>query len=220
MSIHMNIDYDYLFKILVIGDTSSGKSNLLLKFTDGTFTDAHYSTIGVDFKIKSIIENDIVAKLQIWDTAGQERFRTITSSYYRGGHGVLICFDLTNLASYQNISYWLEGVYRLNPRNICIFVIGTKADLKEKRVAPSEKELKDEIQKMFKVRYIETSAKSNYNVEHTFKELAYELIENYRKAGIRTISEKKQELIGTIINPKETIVPLITESEKIKKSCC
>lgn len=96
-------EYDYMFKILTVGNSGTGKSCLLLRFSEGTFSDNFMSTIGVDFKFKQIQVEDKEIKLQIWDTAGQERFRTITSSFYRGANGIVLVFDLTDLYSFQQI---------------------------------------------------------------------------------------------------------------------
>ncbi|WBY58514.1 ras-related protein Rab-1B [Plasmodium yoelii yoelii] len=103
----MNDSYDSLFKILLIGDSGVGKSCLLLRFADDTYTDSYISTIGVDFKIKTIEIDDKIIKLQIWDTAGQERFRTITSSYYRGAQGIIIVYDVTDRDSFNNVKNWI-----------------------------------------------------------------------------------------------------------------
>uniref|UniRef100_A0AAQ4PK86 Uncharacterized protein n=1 Tax=Gasterosteus aculeatus aculeatus TaxID=481459 RepID=A0AAQ4PK86_GASAC len=94
---------DYLFKLLLIGDSGVGKSCLLLRFADDTYTESYISTIGVDFKIRTIDMDSKTVKLQIWDTAGQERFRTITSSYYRGAHGIIIVYDVTDINTRFNI---------------------------------------------------------------------------------------------------------------------
>jgi Ras-related protein Rab-1A len=103
----MNNEYDYLFKILLIGDSGVGKSSILTQFANKTFTDSYMSTIGVDFTIKTVDIDGKAVKLQIWDTAGQERFRTITSSYYRGAHGINLEYDITNVESFNNIKQWL-----------------------------------------------------------------------------------------------------------------
>ena len=103
-----DINYDYLFKILLIGDSGVGKSCLILRFAENMFIDSYISTIGVDFKIKTISLFGKIVKLQIWDTAGQERFRTITTSYYRGSHAILIVYDITSMESFRNVTSWLN----------------------------------------------------------------------------------------------------------------
>ncbi|PSN43471.1 Ras-related protein Rab-35 [Blattella germanica] len=103
-------EYDHLFKLLIIGDSGVGKSSLLLRFADNTFSGSYITTIGVDFKIRTVeIEGERV-KLQIWDTAGQERFRTITSTYYRGTHGVIVVYDVTSGDSFANVKRWLHEI--------------------------------------------------------------------------------------------------------------
>mmetsp|Transcript_49208 Transcript_49208/g.71860 ORF Transcript_49208/g.71860 Transcript_49208/m.71860 type:complete len:109 (+) Transcript_49208:102-428(+) len=108
----MNPEYDYLFKLLLIGDSGVGKSCLLLRFADDTYTESYISTIGVDFKIRTITQDSKTVKLQIWDTAGQERFRTITSSYYRGAHGIIVVYDVTDMESFNNVKQWLHEIDR------------------------------------------------------------------------------------------------------------
>ena len=100
-------DYDYLFKVLLIGNSSVGKSSLLLRFVDNAWSDLFVPTIGVDFKIKTMTIDSKNVKLQIWDTAGQERFKNITASYYRGAHGILVVYDITDMESFKNINNWL-----------------------------------------------------------------------------------------------------------------
>merc|ERR1711879_695957 len=102
-SLRMKRDYDHLFKLVLIGNSGAGKSCLLLRFADDSFTDTYISTIGVDFRFRTVTIDNITVKLQIWDTAGQERFRTITSAYYRGAHGIIVVYDITNEESFGNI---------------------------------------------------------------------------------------------------------------------
>ena len=165
----MNSDYDYLFKLLLIGDSGVGKSCLLNQFADGNFSSNHISTIGVDFKIRSIEQDSKLVKLQIWDTAGQERFRTIVSSYYRGAHGIVLVYDVTNAESFQNVKYWLSEIERYASKKAELLLVGNKVDLGEgsnlRQVSYGEgKELADSLG----ITFLETSAKSSSNVEEAF----------------------------------------------------
>lgn len=125
---------DYLFKLLLIGDSGVGKSCLLLRFADDTYTESYISTIGVDFKIRTIELDKKTIKLQIWDTAGQERFRTITSSYYRGAHGIIVVYDCTDQDSFNNVKQWLEEIDRYACDNVNKLLVGNKCDLTAKKV--------------------------------------------------------------------------------------
>jgi Ras-related protein Rab-1A len=127
-------EHDYLFKILLIGDSGVGKTCMLLKFTDEVFQASYISTIGVDFKIKTLrLEDGKVAKLQMWDTAGQERFRTITSSYYRGAHGVIVVYDVGERRSFDNLAMWMGEVGRYARPGVPMILVGNKTDLVERR---------------------------------------------------------------------------------------
>jgi Ras-related protein Rab-1A len=166
-------EYDYLFKLLLIGDSGVGKSCLLLRFADDTYTESYISTIGVDFKIRSIELEGKMVKLQIWDTAGQERFRTITSSYYRGAHGIIIVYDVTDKESFQNIQHWLQEIDKYANEGVMKLLVGNKSDLQSKKVVSYDeaKELADSLG----IGFIETSAKNAHNVEQAFTKMALEM---------------------------------------------
>jgi len=169
----MNPEYDYLFKLLLIGDSGVGKSCLLLRFADDTYTESYISTIGVDFKIRTIELDGKTIKLQIWDTAGQERFRTITSSYYRGAHGIIIVYDVTDMVTFNNVKQWLQEIDRYACENVNKLLVGNKCDLANKRVVEynSAKEFADSLG----VPFLETSAKNATNVEAAFIKMASEI---------------------------------------------
>ncbi|CAJ0589389.1 hypothetical protein GCK32_003343 [Trichostrongylus colubriformis] len=169
----MNPEYDYLFKLLLIGDSGVGKSCLLLRFADDTYTESYISTIGVDFKIRTIELDGKTIKLQIWDTAGQERFRTITSSYYRGAHGIIVVYDITDQESFNNVKQWLQEIDRYACENVNKLLVGNKCDLTAKRAVETQaaKEYADQLG----IPFLETSAKSSTNVEQAFLTMASEI---------------------------------------------
>lgn len=174
-------EYDYLFKLLLIGDSGVGKSCLLLRFADDTYTESYISTIGVDFKIRTIDLDGKTIKLQIWDTAGQERFRTITSSYYRGAHGIIIVYDVTDLDSFQNVKQWLHEIDRYASENVNKLLVGNKADLADKRTVQEgdAREFANELS----IQFLETSAKEATNVENAFLTMAYEIKQRMASSG-------------------------------------
>ncbi len=166
-------NYDYLFKILLIGDTAVGKSSLLVRFTEDIFTDTYMSTIGVDFKVRTIKLDEKTIKLQIWDTAGQERFRNITSSYYRGANGVMIIYNVNNQKTFNNARYWLDEVAKYADPNINKLLVGNKAD------NPSMREVEYNRGREFadsqKISFVETSAKNANNVNRAFLTIIAEM---------------------------------------------
>ncbi|XP_062603440.1 ras-related protein Rab-1A-like [Saccostrea cucullata] len=167
------MDSDYVFKILLIGDSGVGKSSLMLKFTDESFTETYISTIGVDFKIRTLEIDGKTVRLQIWDTAGQERFKTITTAYYRNADGILVVYDITDKESFQNVSKWLEDVENYSNKRVYKVLVGNKADLQPKRVVnyTEAKNFADQ----HNIPVIETSAKTSNNVEQLFESMASHL---------------------------------------------
>ena len=174
---------DYLFKLLLIGDSGVGKSCLLLRFADDTYTESYISTIGVDFKIRTIELDGKCIKLQIWDTAGQERFRTITSSYYRGAHGIIIVYDITDKDSYNNVKQLLNEIERYANESVNKLLVGNKADLEEKRMVQTD--TAKEYAASSDINFLETSAKEKMNVERSFMKIAAQIMERMNAEGLQ-----------------------------------
>jgi Ras-related protein Rab-8A len=168
-----NASYDFLIKLLLIGDSGVGKSCLLLRFSDDSFTTSFITTIGIDFKIKTIELDGKRIKLQIWDTAGQERFRTITTAYYRGAMGILLVYDVTDEQSFQNIRNWIRNIEQHAADNVDKILIGNKCDMISEKVVETSRgqELADE----YDIKFFETSAKSNVNVVEGFIAIATDI---------------------------------------------
>ncbi len=164
-----NKEYDLLFKLILIGDSCVGKSNILLKYLKNQFNENSKITVGVEFGTKNIIINNKRIKIQIWDTAGQERYRSITSAYYKGAKGALIVYDITRKNTCDNIDKWITDLKLNGDKNICIIILGNKSDLIDKR----EINKNDGIKKaeMYKTAFLETSALNGDNISKAFDEL-------------------------------------------------
>lgn len=164
------------FKLVIIGDSSSGKSSLLLKITDGKFIDSHRVTIGVDFKAKYMSVNNTLVRLKIWDTAGQERFRSIIRTYYHGTHGIILVFDLTNEDSFNNLGDWVKEINEIGSEKISVILIGNKSDLQD-QIIVSQEEIDDFVKNCgIKMKYFECSSKTGKNVIDAFNHLTNELL--------------------------------------------
>ncbi|KAJ6664208.1 hypothetical protein lerEdw1_008426 [Lerista edwardsae] len=177
--------YDYLFKLLLIGDSGVGKTCLLFRFSEDAFNTTFISTIefkltqyisyaGIDFKIRTIELDGKKIKLQIWDTAGQERFRTITTAYYRGAMGIMLVYDITNEKSFDNIKNWIRNIEEHASSDVERMILGNKCDMNEKRQVSKEKGEKLAID--YGIKFLETSAKSSINVEEAFFTLARDIM--------------------------------------------
>ena len=184
--------YDFLFKILLVGNSSVGKSSLFLRFVDDVWNDVFVPTIGVDFKIKTLKINEKNVKLQIWDTAGQERFRTIISSYYKGAQGILLVFDVTEKESFESLNNWLIEIEKNANKNVVKILIGNKNDLEDKRVI-SFSQAKD-FADSNGLKYVETSAKTNNNVTEAFSEIGKELMDASSKDKEFFANENKKTI--------------------------
>ena len=197
---------DYIFKIVLIGDTSVGKSCLLTRFADDQFTDNYVTTIGVDFRFKTMIVMDKIIKVQVWDTAGEERYRSITNAYYRGAEGILIVFDLTNEESFKSIQNWINEVTVFTGKDVIIICLGNKSDLKRE----ISKNTIDEFKKKTNLEIFNVSAKTGEGVEEAFKHII-ELL-------IKKNTEKKEE--NNAINLTPNTNNNNSPTDKKKESCC
>ncbi|MCI4390249.1 hypothetical protein PGIGA_G00120300 [Pangasianodon gigas] len=167
--------YDFVFKIVLVGDVGVGKTCVVQRFKTGTFIERQGNTIGVDFTMKTMEIQGKRVKLQIWDTAGQERFRTITQSYYRSTNGAIITYDITKKASFMAVPKWMEDVKKYGGSNIATLLIGNKSDLTEERDVSFE-EAQAMAHQLDFISAIETSAKDSSNVDDAFNKMAAELM--------------------------------------------
>jgi Ras-related protein Rab-1A len=167
---------DMVYKILLLGDSSVGKTCFLLRFTEDTFTDNHISTIGVDYKLKIINSDDKIVKLQVWDTAGQDRFRSITKNYFRGSHGIVLLYDITSIHSYNNIKSWLQQIRESLGDGVSILLVGNKLDLEHNRRVSREQG--SQLATENNMGFYETSAKDGINISEAFEYLYKEMSKN------------------------------------------
>jgi len=200
-------DSDYLFRVLIVGDTGVGKSCFLLRFTENRFKDQHNVTIGVEFGAKSLSVDGHMVKLQIWDTAGQESFRSITRSFYRKADGVLLMYDVADSQSFANCTSWIREIQEnVSAQGNVLYLVGNQVDSEEREVTFQEGQTLAESQKLSGFR--ETSAKTGLNVDEVFQEFAKILL---NRAATQTVSEKS-ELTSISLQPRV--------STKKNNKCC
>lgn len=169
--------FDHLFKILLIGDSGVGKSCILLRFSEDSFTSSFITTIGIDFKIRTVEIDGKRVKLQIWDTAGQERFRNITTAYYRGAHGIMLVYDISDDNSFANIRSWMRNIDTFGNPEVIRMLIGNKCD-----VFPENRKITFErgqaLAQEFEINFLETSAKANINIDKAFQTLTGDILKD------------------------------------------
>jgi len=162
-------DYDYLVKLCAVGDSQVGKSSIIQRFANGIFPEFHGPTIGVDFFFRTVEMKGKQVKIQVWDTAGQERFQSITQSYYRGAHGIIFVYDLTDVVSAQSLSRWYEDVKKSARSDIKCIVVGNKADIKK---SDDALDIATEFASRHRLAHVVVSAKTADNVSKAFLNLA------------------------------------------------
>ncbi|WKY06908.1 hypothetical protein Q1695_006804 [Nippostrongylus brasiliensis] len=197
-------EYDYLYKIILIGDSGVGKSNLLSRFARNTFSIESKSTIGVEFSTKIIMIDGKRIMAQIWDTAGQERFKTVTTAYYRGAQGALIIYDITKPSSFDSCQQWLHDLREQSER-VSVTLVGNKTDLRLMRQVPKETAAKYASEN--NLSFIETSALDSSNVEKAFTQA----LTNIHRAGLANI----RNTVGTVELSSQPV-----DTPQPKKGCC
>ncbi len=193
-------DSDITIKLLLIGNAYVGKTLIVQKFIDNTFSKSTVSTIGVDLQSKVIDINGKKVKYLIWDTAGEDRMKTMTYSYYRGCHVILVVFDVTERKSFQNVTTWVECIEKFAKSNVLKILVGNKTDLEDKRVVTTEEGKKLAMDNGLK--YYEISALKITGLHEMFEDVAKEYVEIYEQKAYKNFQLKKNEIV------------------KKKKGCC
>ena len=194
------MQYDKSCSILLLGNSAVGKTSLISRYANGTFKEEYINTVGIDSISKTEIINNINILVKLWDTAGQERFRTIAKSYYRGAHGIILMYDVTNPKSFESMRKWLTQIKEEAPSKIRIILVANKIDSEERVVS---KEDGDTLAKSYSLKIFESSAKENINVNEAFQDLIEDININY--------SHMVQSDGAQLNNSK---------SKKEKKGCC
>ena len=184
---------ELLYKILVLGDSSVGKTCFLMRYADNTFQEIHMSTIGLDYKLKNVqLDDGKIVKIQIWDTAGQDRFRSITKNYYKGAHGIILIYDVTSRKTFDSVKNWISQIKEEVSDKVNIILVGNKIDDVQNRKVTFEEG--EKMASSFGLPFFETSAKSGVNIDTTFNELVKKTVETYSKSeggkGDKLINKK------------------------------
>ncbi|KAI5057610.1 hypothetical protein GOP47_0027625 [Adiantum capillus-veneris] len=207
-------EYDYLFKVVLIGDSGVGKSNLLSRFTRNEFSLESKSTIGVEFATRTITVDTKLIKAQIWDTAGQERYRAITSAYYRGAVGALLVYDITRHATFENVERWLKELRDHTDSNIVVMLVGNKSDLRHLRAVSTEDgQSFAESESLY---FMETSALESTNVENAFQQI---LTQIYRVVSRKAL-DVGEDSVSTVPGHGQTVDVNPKEVNSTKKTGC
>ena len=212
----MSINFHYLLKYVIIGDSGVGKSNILLQYINGKFNEDFKATVGVEFGAKNIEINGRIYRIQIWDTAGQENFRSIARAYYKNSICACIVYDITNRNSFNSVQSWIDDCTKQTPRNILLLLIGNKNDLNDKREVQYEEG--EEFAKKKNMIFLETSAKTGNNIDKIFEKSVKKIDQN--------IIDNKYDLdnencgIRKGLKTESFVLSVEKAKEKKKKKCC
>ena len=209
--------YDLIFKLVLIGDSGVGKTNILSRYINNEFSLASQPTVGVEFGSKIIKKNDKSIKLQIWDTAGQERYKSITNAYYKGSKGALVVYDISRKSTFENVDKWIGELKNNASEEVHIMLVGNKSDLEDKREVKTEEVAKKAEQ--YKIAFCETSALKGNNIEHAFEKLVDEITKAVVKSrGNDVKTEEKSKTIN--LNVEEEKEKKEGKDAKNSAKCC
>ena len=209
---------NYKFKLIVLGDTSVGKTNIIQRYVSDNYSTDTKATVGVEFFNKTFRINKDVVKLEIWDTAGQERYKSITSAYYKGSRGVLLVYDITSLSSFEDIEKWKNEINEKVKGSLKMMLIGNKSDLKNERKVSTEIAL--EKAKLLNIPFMETSALESINIREAFESILKEMYKVFKKE-----EKAKKDINNRTEGIKLNINDKIIERENVENvkepfQCC
>ncbi|CAL9111867.1 unnamed protein product [Musa textilis] len=209
---------DYVFKVVLIGDSAVGKSQLLARFSRNEFSVDSKATIGVEFQTRTLNIDDKTIKAQIWDTAGQERYRAVTSAYYRGAVGAMLVYDITKRQTFDHVARWLDELRGHADRNIVIMLIGNKSDLGSLRAVPTE-DAKEFAQRE-NLFFMETSALEATNVEGAFVTVLTEIYRITSKKSLIANDQSDSTGNSSLLKGTQIVVPGQEPPSESKSTCC
>ena len=202
--------YEFMFKIVLVGDSSVGKTNIMGKYLKNEFREDSKSTVGVEFGSKEFVIENHTVRVQIWDTAGQERYKAITSAYYKGAKGAFVVYDITRKGTFESVDKWVSDLKATADKKITLLLIGNKCDLEDQRQI--SKDQAEQKAKSFEVAFLETSALSGENLEKAFEMLVNEV---YKKCHLDMEDEEDRDMV-----PGKDI-DLNKDNNQVKqKTCC
>ncbi|XP_074517145.1 ras-related protein Rab-15-like [Sebastes fasciatus] len=207
--------YDVLFRLLMLGDSGVGKTCMLRRFTESDFDPSHISTIGVDFKMKTLEVDGVKVRVQIWDTAGQERYQTITKQYYRRAQGIVFVYDITNQSSFQHLAKWASDVDEYAPEKVQMIMVGTKSD--EERRRKVSKDQGSKLAETYGMEFFETSASTNTNIAEAFTRVT-ELVLQAHKRDVDNLLGSLDDYLDTAALGNEKVKDG-TNDESAQKTC-
>ena len=205
-------NYEMMFKVVLVGDSSVGKTNIMSKYLKNEFHEDSKATVGVEFGSKLFIHENHKIKAQIWDTAGQERYKAITSAYYKGAKGAFVVYDITRKQSFDSVDRWINDLRAAADKNLSIIIIGNKCDLEDQRQV--NKEQGEDKAKNYEVAFMETSALSGENLDKAFDKMINEV---YKKCHEEMIAEADIDIVG---KSEDINLDKTKPKNPDKKKCC